>query len=68
MVAVPTEIARELVMGFRGTHLLTVMAELGVADCLVDGTRDVEDLSRQLGAHSPSLHRVLRALAQIGAL
>ena len=33
----PAAIARQMVMGFRGTHLLYVMAELGVSDLLVSG-------------------------------
>jgi Mn-dependent DtxR family transcriptional regulator len=63
-----TAAARQLLMGFRGTHLLYVMAELGVADQLVGGPRRSVDLASELGAHPDALHRVLRALAQLGVL
>ncbi len=64
----PAAIARQMVMGFRGTHLLYVMAELGVSDLLVSGPRDSADLAAELGADTDALHRVLRGLAQFGVL
>jgi len=64
----PTVVARQLLMGFRGTHLLSVMAELGIADQLVAGPRRSVDLAAALGTHPDALHRVLRALAQLGVL
>jgi hypothetical protein len=64
----PRIAARQLVMGFRGTHLLFVAAELGVADLLADGPRGSTDLAAELGADSDALRRVLRALAQLGVL
>ncbi|WP_406080263.1 methyltransferase [Micromonospora sp. NBC_00858] len=45
---------------------LRVIAELGVADQLVDGPRPVTDLAEATGAHAPSLLRALRALAGKG--
>lgn len=39
------------------------VAELRVADRLVDGPRSVEDIAADAGAHAPTLRRVLRALA-----
>lgn len=38
-------------------------AELGVADSLKDGAREVEDLAQELGADAPALYRLLRCLA-----
>jgi hypothetical protein len=64
----PAVVARQLMMGFRGTHLLAVMAELGVADLLGEGPRASADLAADLGAHPDALHRILRALAQLGVL
>ncbi|WP_328852724.1 methyltransferase [Micromonospora globbae] len=43
-----------------------VVAELGVADQLVDGPRPVTELAEATGAHAPSLLRALRALAGKG--
>lgn len=64
----PAAAVRQLVMGFRGTHLLYVMAELGIADLLTNGPRHSAELAARLGADAGALHRVLRALAQIGVL
>lgn len=47
-------------------QLLSVAARLGIADLLADGPRTSEELAAAAGAHAPSLHRVLRALASIG--
>jgi SAM-dependent methyltransferase len=60
--------ARQMLFGFRTTHLLHVMAELGIADLLIGDARASADLAAELGAHPDALHRVLRALAQIGVL
>ena len=62
----PAIAARNMVMGFRGTHLLYVMAELGMADLLAAGPRNSADLAAALDADRDALHRVLRALAQLG--
>jgi SAM-dependent methyltransferase len=40
-----------------------VIADLGVADRLTEGPRSVDELAMATGAHAPSLHRALRALA-----
>jgi len=45
------------------THLLSVVAELGIADLLKDGPRPIEELAKITDTHAPSLYRVLRALA-----
>ena len=64
----PALAAQQLLLGFRGTHLLYVMAELGIADLLDAGPRDSSDLAAHLGADPDALHRVLRAIAQLGVL
>jgi hypothetical protein len=43
-----------------------VLAELGVADALVDGPRTPDDLAKQVKAHPRSLYRLLRAAASVG--
>lgn len=45
---------------------LRVMVELRVPDALADGPRTAEDLAEEVGAHGPSLYRVLRALTANG--
>jgi ubiquinone/menaquinone biosynthesis C-methylase UbiE len=42
-----------------------VAARLGIADLLADGPRSAEELAGATGAHTPSLRRLLRALATI---
>jgi hypothetical protein len=40
-------------------------AALGVADTLADGPRRSEDVARSIGAHSATIHRLLRALVAL---
>ncbi|HEV2066954.1 MAG TPA: methyltransferase [Thermomicrobiales bacterium] len=62
----PVTTMRQLLLGNRTTHLLHVAAELGLADLLADGPRTSADLAHRTGAHTDALHRVLRALADLG--
>lgn len=57
----------ELLGGFRISQALYAAAVLGVADQLVAGPAAVEVLAAQVGAHAPSLYRLLRALAGVGS-
>jgi hypothetical protein len=50
------------------TQAISVAARLGVADQLADGPRDVTDLAGAMGAHAPSLYRLLRGLTDLGIL
>jgi hypothetical protein len=43
-----------------------VVAELGIADLLADGSASTEDLARATGTDEKSLYRVLRLLAALG--
>lgn len=45
---------------------LSLAAELGVADLLVDGPRHHEALAQGTGTHAPSLYRTLRLLSSAG--
>jgi len=47
---------------------LRTAAELGVPDLLADGSRTAADLASASGAHTASLHRLLRALVTIDVL
>jgi len=54
--------------GHQNAALLYVAARLGLADLLADGPKDSAELARSLGAHGPSLHRILRGLVALGVL
>src|SRR5436190_17455802 len=44
----------------------TWLPELGIADHLEMGARSSAELAQAVGAHSPSLYRILRTLASLG--
>jgi hypothetical protein len=54
--------------GLWKARALYAAAQLGVPDLIVAGHDTAEKLARTTGTHAPSLHRLLRALASIGAL
>jgi SAM-dependent methyltransferase len=56
----------EMLYGALATQMISVAAELGVADLLADGPRPVAELAAGSGADTRSLHRLLRALAGLG--
>jgi hypothetical protein len=56
----------ELLGGFRISQALYAAAALGVPDQLVAGPAPVKALAERVGAHAPSLHRLLRTLASTG--
>jgi len=43
-----------------------VAAELGIADMLAEGSKSIEELAQASQSHSPSLYRMMRALASVG--
>jgi ubiquinone/menaquinone biosynthesis C-methylase UbiE len=43
-----------------------VAAELGIADMLAEGPKNIEELAQASQSHAPSLYRMMRALASIG--
>ncbi len=57
-----------LLNGYRATQALYTAAKLGVVDQLKDGARRSDEVARAIGAHAPSLHRLLRALASLGVV
>jgi O-methyltransferase domain len=52
--------------GYYVSRAIWVVAELGIADHLAAGPRDVADLAAATQTHAPSLRRVLRLLASAG--
>lgn len=59
----PTQYVLDEAMGYVHSAALRAATVLGVADHLVDGPRDPEDLAELTGSHGPFLRRVLRLLA-----
>lgn len=47
---------------------ISVITRLGVPETLAGGARPVAEIAEAVGAHAPSLHRVLRVLAEFGIL
>ena len=62
----PATIVWDLLRGALATRALGIVADLRIADLLVDGPRSVEQLAREAGADADTLHRLLRALASEG--
>lgn len=56
----------ELQDGLRVAHLLYVLADLGVADELVEGPLHVDEIAKRVDAHPRSLYRALRTVATKG--
>ena len=57
-----------LVTGAWAARLVHTTVELGIADHLASAPRGVDFLAADIGAHRPSLARLLRALTAIGVL
>jgi hypothetical protein len=57
-----------MIGGFHTTALLYTAARLGLADRLRDGPKNSEELASLVGAHGPTLRRLMRALVEIGVL
>jgi hypothetical protein len=58
----------EMVFASMAGKVVSAAAELGIADLLADGARSSAELAERAGAHAPSLHRLMRALAGLGAV
>src|SRR5262249_9193874 len=56
----------ERIAAYWQSQLVYVAAKLGIADVLIDGPLTVDEIAARVGAHGPSLKRVLRALASLG--
>jgi hypothetical protein len=62
-----TAMAR-LIRGYRQSRCVGVAVELGLPELLVAGSRTAEELAVEVGAHAPSLRRLLRALVAVGVV
>ncbi|HEY8379368.1 MAG TPA: methyltransferase [Nannocystis sp.] len=67
-MAPPSATLMEIVAGKWRPYALWVVAELGIADLLKDGPRDVAELARATGTNEEALLRILRPLAHDGIL
>jgi hypothetical protein len=64
--ASPEEVVLGIALGYLVSRGLHVAAELGIADQLKGGAKDISDLARVTGAHQETLYRLLRMLAGHG--
>lgn len=64
----PTQTLQAMLEGYRNTTLVYLAAKLGIPDLLADNSKTSGELAASIGAHPPSLHRILRGLAAIGIL
>jgi predicted O-methyltransferase YrrM len=62
----PIRALQTMITGYRTTQMISVVAKLGIADLLKDGPKGVEELAHVTNTHSPSLYRLLRAVASLG--
>src|SRR5882724_13137832 len=62
----PYEQVFGIVLGLSQNRALVIATELEVADHLADGPLHVDTLAERTKTHSPSLLRMMRALASIG--
>ena len=58
----------QMAMGQIVSRVLYAAAKLGLADELATGPKNAAELAAALGAHAPSLHRLMRTLAMVGVL
>jgi hypothetical protein len=56
----------QLMFGKHLAYCLSAVARLGVADRMSQSPETVEELAQSIGAHVPSLYRVMRTLASVG--
>jgi len=62
----PQRVMSQFLFGKQLTASLSALARLGVADHMDDTAISAEELAGRVGAHAPSLFRVMRMLASFG--
>jgi hypothetical protein len=62
----PNALLIQIASGAMLTQAVGVTAKLGIADLILDGSANIDDLAKATGAHTRSLFRVLRSLASVG--
>ena len=61
----PTKTLLPMITGSIISQAIYVAAKLRIADLLSDGPKSCDELAASVGVHSPTLYRVLRALASL---
>ena len=56
---------RQLLAGYQVSRALLAAEELGLIESLDHGAKSADELARATGTHSPSIYRLLRALASV---
>lgn len=62
----PMQQVMQVASGYIASSALYVVAELGLADHMVNGPRSAAELAEATGANANAVHRVLRLLASLG--
>jgi hypothetical protein len=62
----PTQTLKQMIAGAWITQGIYVVAQLGIADLLKDGSKSYAELATTAGVDARSLYRLLRALASVG--
>lgn len=62
----PQAVMMQMVNGKLVSRCVSIVADLGVADLLEDGPRDVAGLAAETGSDEDALYRVLRTLSGLG--
>ena len=62
----PADLVGELAGAYLGSRCLHVVADLGLADAVGDGPRELASLADELGVDEAALGRVIRHLASLG--
>ena len=62
-VAEPTQQMMQILGGLWVARLVSVAAELGIADVIGDGRKTTDEIAAATKTHAPSLYRALRGLA-----
>ncbi len=61
----PPQALLEMVFGMWVPRVVQIAAELGLADLLANGPREINELAAATETHAPSLYRLLRALVSV---
>lgn len=61
-----TQTLKQMIAGAWITQGIYVVAQLGIADLLKDGSKSYDELATKTGVDGRSLYRLLRALASVG--
>ncbi len=64
----PQDVMLQMIFGFWVSRITYAAAKLGIADILSDGAKSFDEIATSVGAHAPSIYRLLRALASVGLL